>query len=173
MSWDQSDISVGEDGQVLKRCVTSPLKYYRIELHLMFRVCTTAFGAVEHMFFQSRVLSQVEEKKSSLWMLGVDSAFWTEICLVSCDTLSFCSQSIGRFLTKLSSLRLRKKSNRLQVIKFRTGSECPSLKKLAKSLIYHLLQHADLASKTTAKKHGIQGFLSKSASFMSLRAPNL
>lgn len=72
----------------------------------------------------------------------MESVFWTEICLVSCDTLSFRSQSIGHLLSKLSSQRLRKKSNQLQATKFRAGSECPNLRKLAKSLVYHLLQHA-------------------------------
>lgn len=61
---------------MLKRSAPSPLQYYRIELHLMFRVCTTALGAVEHMFFQSRVPSEVEEKKSSVfkcyvWLYGL------------------------------------------------------------------------------------------------------
>lgn len=92
---------------MLKRSAPSPLQYYRIELHLMFRVCTTALGAVEHMFFQSRVPSEVEEKKKAVSLNATsgytDYVFWTEICLVSWDTLSFCSQSIGCLLTKLSS----------------------------------------------------------------------
>lgn len=147
MSWDLSGISV-EDRQVLKRSVTSPLKYYRTELCLMFWVCTTALGTVEHtvLSIQGTITGRRKKKKRAVYLNTkcgyMESVFWTEICLVSCDTLSFRSQSIGHLLSKLSSQRLRKKSNQLQAIKFRAGSECPNLRKLAKSLVYHLLQHA-------------------------------
>jgi len=114
---------------------------------------------------------------ASLWLYGLLYFGQKYGSLVSCDTGSFQGQSIGCLFNRLPSQSLMKKEN----LTFQ--SWC--LEEMLKDQISGMWQNLHVCglpaspvgrpavSKTRAQKHGIQGLLRKSVSFMSLSAVNL